>query len=242
MLLRMFLGCLLFCAIAPVHAIKLIPLTATLYIDEQLSQCSFRISNPASQPAAVQVSVYLRTTEVDGTERRSQAKQWFTIFPEQMVVMPGETQTVRVQWLDPHPVTNELPFRIIAEQLAVDFNRTPNTATSVILLMRYEGMLYLQSSVTTSANIEVVGAEYRLVGNQQRLQLTVRNSGGRHLVLKNPQITLSNNQDTVVLDKAANHYLNVNFLAGETRQFSLPWPSHFDHRHFNAKLNFDPPE
>jgi fimbrial chaperone protein len=243
--MRQLITALLLCAcfISTAHAIRLIPLTATMVTDDDGTRRTFRIQNPAEQPAAVQISIFARATQLDGTEIRTPADQLFTVFPAQMVIMPGETQAVRVEWLSAITTDHEQAFRIIAEQLAIDFNESKQqTREQIKLLMRYEGMIYIQPKLASAAKIDVLDSRY-IDKPTPALQVTLKNTGDTHLVLKKPFLQLTNAQYQLKLQGLTiSDLLNTNMLAGETRQFTLPWPKDFNPDKFTTTLHFAPPD
>ncbi len=63
--------------------------------------------------------------------------------PAQAIVLSGKSQSVRAQWLgDPAP-ERELAFRLVAEQLPIEFNRETSDGARLKLLVRYIASLYI---------------------------------------------------------------------------------------------------
>src|SRR5688572_9827505 len=91
-----------------------------------------------------------RQVSVDGQEQGSNADDDFLVYPAQILLEPGGRQTVRVTWLgDPAP-GQELPYRLLAEQLPIeqiwpDAGLRPTVAVGkLVILYRYKGSAYIR--------------------------------------------------------------------------------------------------
>lgn len=212
---------LLLCVCARAQAVSLVPMEMEFAVQGRNATRVFRIDNPGDEPAAVEVSARTRRVDEDGTEHQDDADDDFAIFPRQIVLRPGQSQAVRVQWLGKAPPATELAYRLIAEQLPLDPPPLRTTGASaagtaprsgampradgvqIRVLMRYEAALYV---VPPGARGRVVtGAVERVVapadaaqgppaaggGDPGRLRITLENAGTAHVLLHGARLTLT---------------------------------------------------
>jgi fimbrial chaperone protein len=216
----------------PVFAVRMVPIVAEVTTSGEPAEQSFRVDNPSGSPAAVEITVLKRSTTLDGEEVRESAVDEFVVFPEQMVLMPGESQLIRIQWLGQEQLTQELAYRVIAEELPVDFageqKQVVGTGPTVHLLMRYEGMLYIQPPLTR-AHVELASSRVVDHEGEKHLELVLVNSGNMHVVIDEPRVSIARQDGAVDLQETEVHQkLKVNMLAGEKRRFLLRWPDGLD--------------
>ncbi len=103
------LAVLLF-ASAPAEAFKLTPIEMVFEPAGRGATRTFQITNAHDQPIAVEIRLAARDMSLSGEDVLSDAEDSFAVFPAQAIVLPGKSQTVRVQWLgDPAP-ERELAF------------------------------------------------------------------------------------------------------------------------------------
>jgi fimbrial chaperone protein len=173
----------------------------------------------------------IREISLDGTETNVDADDQFLIYPPQLVIPPGEQQSVRITWLgDPNPA-KELAFRIIAEQVPVDLTEIKQTegekTVSVKVLLRYMGSVYIRpEGVAPKLIVENANAQKSKTGAEQ-LVINVANQGTAHQFLQNIKVTVkagSGQSVTLAGEQQLKGVLNENILADSKRQFILPWP------------------
>ena len=235
----LFLG-LLSCA-AQVNAIRMVPITAEVSSANDPVEQNFRVDNSSGSPAAVEITARRRSTTLEGKEIREPAEDQLVVFPEQMVLMPGESQLIRVQWLGKGPVAQELAYRVIAEELPVDFKAKQSAGSGgpkISLLMRYEGMLYIQPE-KGKANVELVSSKVINHEGVPHLELILINNGNVHVIMGEPSVKVEHERRDVRIAEAESQ-LKVNMLAGEKRRFLLPWPDGLDPDGLNVQFHYEP--
>ena len=232
LLLSLFLGFSLYSS-PPVLAggnFQLEPALVDFSPSGSLATQSFILKSTGDKPVAIQLSMAIREISLDGTETNVDADDQFLIYPPQLVIPPGEQQTVRVTWLgDPIP-TKELAFRIIAEQVPVDLTEIKQTeggkTVSVKILFRYMGSVYIKpEGVASKLVLESASSQKDKAGADQ-LVLNVANQGTAHQLLQNIKVmvTASSGKSVTLAGKQLEGVLNVNILADSKRRFILPWP------------------
>lgn len=212
---------------APANAFRLTPIVQDFAPVGRDAVKNFRVTNTTPDSIAVEVRMARRAIETDGEEVLTPEEEDFTVYPGQIVVEPGKTQTIQVRWLgDPEPTT-ELAYRIIAEQLPVELDAAQQDVASVRLLVKYEGSVYIVPK-GAEADIALTGVA-RIDGDDgsDRLQVRLANRGDAHGIVRNPSLTLTDSQGTSVTlsGEQADALNNINILAGGTRHVSLPWPN-----------------
>ena len=90
-------ACLL-CATGAIASMRVNPLIIYMSPTAQGSSSVVQLTNVTDADLPVDVSVVKRTA-VDGVEVDVPADDDFIIFPPQMIIRPGQTQTLRIQWV-----------------------------------------------------------------------------------------------------------------------------------------------
>ncbi|NJN49341.1 MAG: molecular chaperone [Alkalinema sp. RL_2_19] len=165
---------------------------------------SYEIKNTTKELLAIEVSTAKRSMDLQGKETLTSADEDFMIYPPQILLKPGESQTVRVTWLgDPQP-QHELAYRLIAEQLPIDLDQPAAKPTSkqgsakVKLTMRYEGSLYIRPSLA-AADVIVEQIATQQNGTEAMLAVTLHNRGTSRAILTNAQLQLTDGQQSHTL-------------------------------------------
>lgn len=229
---------------------QLTPSTMTFTPSGSRATRAFQIISTGDQPIAIEIHMAERQMDIDGGETHPDAEDDFLIYPPQILLHPGEVQTVRVTWLgDPNP-DQELAYRIITEQLPIpiaqpeaEASRGPSVAISA--LFRYIGSVYIRPS-NVAANIVLHHAAHETIDGEDALVLVFENQGTAHQLLSNlrltltpvdaagrPQAALSLSPEQV--EPASGH----NILPGRQRRFVLPWPADVPIGPVTAAFEFD---
>lgn len=215
------------------------------------SSQTFRVVNTSEdQPVAVELYLVKREVSDDGNEiyNRENAEDNFLIYPPQTLLQPGEEQTVRVTWLGETELDHELSYRLIAEQVPIDFNSQSNitveqNSINLITLVRYAGSIYIRPEEIYS-KIIVESAKYQRGENgEDQLSLTLFNQGTSHTLLDNPTLTITSVADpnqTVTLTSAQLETIDhTNILAQTNRNFILPFPQNLPRGEVNVTFHYD---
>lgn len=216
---------------APVLSFQLEPISQTFSAQGSRSTRSYKVVNSNKKPIAVEISVMKREVDELGEETLSPADDDFIIYPMQMLMSPLEEQTVRVTWIGNTAPEAELSYRLIAEQLPVDFNpktsqpSSSETTASIEVMMRYSGSLYVQP-VNAIPDVVLAGANLEVdEDGVPWLAVHIKNQGTARQVFEDPQLSLTVEGKTVVLQNevlGAIHSRTI--LAGGERRFRVPWP------------------
>lgn len=216
-------------SVNPALAFQLSPISQVFAPIGNDATQSYEITNDGDHRIAVEVSVVERDVDLDGHESYEPADDDFLIYPPQMILEPGAVQTVRVTWLgDPAP-SQELAYRLIAEQLPItllepDANIESPTG-SVQILLRYLGSLYIRPAGVT-ANIQLTAVENITSDTgEEQVAITLVNQGTASARLRNLQVRLTAAGTEVTLQgEQLEGMVDQVVLAGDERRFVLSRP------------------
>lgn len=216
---------------APAEAFKLTPLEMLFAPAGRGATQTFQITNAHDQPIAVEIRIAARDMNLKGEDLLSDAENSFVVYPAQAIVLPGKSQTVRVQWIgDPSP-KHELAFRMIAEQLPIDLHRKPTEGARLRLLVRYIASLYVAPrGVKAKVVLESAGRKTTSDG-EAKLSVVLRNQGTAHSLLRRLTLNVTGQAggggkaSVAFTAKQLYGMIGQNLLAGHRREFLLPWPA-----------------
>jgi fimbrial chaperone protein len=193
---------------------------------------SFLLRSAGTQPVAIQISIVTRNVSIDGIEELPPAEDDFIVFPPQIILMPNQTQTVRVVWVGDDSPSKELPYRIVAEQVPIDAlepkidEPTDTRIVDIKVLFKYVGTIYV-TPPNASPKVVIEGAEpFTSEDGSQKLVLNFENQGTAHKLLTGLVVNLTSAGQTITLsgDEQLKGVIGENILAGNKRRFVLPWP------------------
>lgn len=181
----LFLLALLFSANS--HAFKFSPMSSSIGIKNKDNSSLFYLENDSDQPIAVQVSVAKREMDINGNETNTKIGNEIAIFPTQLIIPANEKRSVKVSWTGKEIIEKELAYRLIAEQLPIDLEKTKNKKASIKVLLRYMAALYVtDDEFASDVKLNVV----KKVDN--KVSFEFENSGKKHQVLANLHLKVSN--------------------------------------------------
>lgn len=207
---------------------------------------SFRIESTGNQPVAVEIHMKKRVVDVNGNETQPDAEADFVVYPPQILIKPGETQTVRVTWLGDQNPPSELAYRIVAEQLPINLPVIQQEQNGVKVNLKalyvYVGSVFI---TPRQASPKVVVTQ-AVCQADKKLTLTLENQGTAHTYLTDLNLYLSSGSSA---DKSSSNSVHLkpadlpgingeNLLAGNKRQFILPCPVNLSTGPVSAKVEF----
>jgi fimbrial chaperone protein len=215
---------------------RLLPMSATFSPTGSGTTKSFEVNNSGDVPVAIEVYMTGREIGLEGEESNPDAGDDFVVYPPQMIVPPGQTQLVRVTWLgDPDP-DKELAYRIVADQVPIDFVEAqqgqnvpaePGQANvSIRVFFRYSGTVYITPNGVRPEVVLTDVTQRKGKDGKDELILDFENIGTAHKNLTGLEVNLTSEQGkTVTLTKDnLQGVIGENILAGNKRRFVLPWP------------------
>lgn len=134
------------------------PITQEFSVTGKKSSHIFTIGNDSlSERIAVKISIFEREMDEEGNETLTPCDGDFLIYPSQSILAPGESRSVRVKWQGGRIGDRELNYRILAEQLPVEFREDEKheDGGGIRFTYRYEGSLYVVPEGGGEAHVEL---------------------------------------------------------------------------------------
>jgi len=211
---------------------------------------TFRLKNDDNNFIAVRIKMLTRSTTPDGEEQNNPADELFTVYPREVVLQPNSNQTVRIKWNGPSDMRKELCYRVLVEQMPVDFQASTNEVSnaneksSLKIIFRYLGAIYITPE---GAAPEVVLERHSIDSdpiNGRRLHLTLHNRGTRHTILHNLTLRISSQKDHgsnvhLVESDQLKGVTGENLLPGARRSFVIPVPSTVEGEELQVEFDYD---
>ena len=224
---QLLLAALLLMVVAtPTLAFKLTPIEAE-FGPGRLSVQTFKVENSGALPVAVELSMHSRGMSITGEDILVPTPDAFEVFPDQIVLQPGKTQSVRVQWSGSSVPANEIAYRLMAEQLPIDMGTEGANRSGLRLLVKYLAALYVRPAAPEARLSATITSENRK--GQKVAVVKVNNAGNAHAVLQASMVEVSVGGKAVTYSpqqREAVHGKNV--LAGVQRELVLPWSAGLD--------------
>lgn len=198
---------------------------------------TFRVENNGREPIAVRISMMTREMNLDGSDKNADAQDYFLVYPSQIVLQPGAFQAVRVQWKGPSTVNTEQAYRIIAEQLPVNFGEEDKAGGSINIMFRYIGSVYVvPPKASPDINVDSAGPIFDDAGIK-KLEIVCTNAGNAHTILQDLRIYINKGELELAGDSLSGMN-GENILAGATRRFLLDWPEQLQDGEIDVQLDF----
>lgn len=225
--LHAILALLLACTVPGlVHAYELEPIVVQLAPAGNGSVQSMTVTNTHDVPIAIEVAVYRREQNVDGTEEREEELEDILLTPPQMVIAPGASQTFKVRYVGPQDIQRERTYRVVTEQLPIRLKEEhrDDFSAQVSMRYRYEAALYVVPPQREPA-FRLLDAKPVEANGERFLDLDIASEGNMRAILQDPRLTLEGASGSTTLSGEEIGALEgLNILAGNHRQVRLPWP------------------
>lgn len=203
------------------HAISFTPIEMDFSPAGRGATQVFRLENTTAEVTAVEMSIKARAMAANGDDQLTDADDQFNVFPAQVVLQPGQVQTVRVQYVGVATLDRERAFRLIAEQLPVDVGQAPQNGGRMRLLVKYVASVYVVP-VNVKAVLSVTDTRIVTEGSRRWLQVTVNNDGGTRKILKDLKVEVAG---IMLAGEQLKGMEGENVLARTTRVFRVPAPA-----------------
>lgn len=185
---RTFLGAVaaaaLFCAPAEAH--RVYPMSYELAPAGSGAATVLRVDNTTDRPLTLEMTVEKRVWDERGNETRTPADEDFLILPPQMIVEPGKTQAIRVQYVGATDLDQTAMYVVGVNQVPV---ADPNAGTGVQFVINFGTAAYVvPNGAKTELKVVSVGA-----GSQPgQMEVVLENSGARYAPLGSTTWTFTN--------------------------------------------------
>ena len=217
-----------------IFAFKLTPIEAE-FAPGRLAVQTFKLENQGTQPIAVEIRVQARDMAINGSDQLTASADTFVVYPDQVVMNPGATQSVRVQWTGTQAPSKEQAFRLIAEQLPIELDANGAERSGLRLMVKYLAALYVRPpnpAARLSARFEPSGSK-----KSGSAGLVLHNEGNAHVIVRSEMVEVlldGNPIEMTAAQREAVHGRNV--LAHRERRLELPWASSLDGGALSVRL------
>ncbi len=162
-------------------AFRFTPMVSTLAATGPESTQTFQVENNGGEKIALQIEVFHREMDINGKETRKETDE-FSVFPQQMVLEPGEKRNIRLTWTGNRQLKEELPYRLVVSQLPVDLKKPEQrkTGANITFLLQYVASVYVSPG---SAASKILVDSFKKLSDS-KVELVLKNSGTAHRVLK----------------------------------------------------------
>lgn len=145
-----------------------------------------RVDNTTDRPLTLEMNVEKRSWDENGIETRVPADDDFLILPPQMIVEPGKTQAIRVQYVGEPVVDNTAMYVVGVNQVPVS---DPTAPTGVQFVINFGTAAYVvPQGAKTELNVVSVTAS----SQAGQLAVMLENTGARYAPLGNTVWTFTN--------------------------------------------------
>lgn len=179
---------------------------------------TIQIENESSAPMAIEISMAKRVMDEFGKETHPIVADQFQIYPEQIILASKQKRSIRVEWKGDKEIKEEMPFRLIAEQLPIEMDGKPKAG--IKLLLKYIAAIYVRPENVKS---KIIASVKSYKGDN--LQVLVKNTGSKHQILKDAVLILKAGKDQKEI--SGEHLKGLsgeNILAGGQRVFNITVP------------------
>ncbi len=206
------------CSLHSNYAFKFSPMSSSLNPAEKKSSV-FSIENDTKSPVAIQLSVAKRTMDLFGNEANEFDIKHLQVFPDQLIVPPGEKRSVKVSYLKTDTPSTEEAYRVIAEQVPVDLDKDSSKKANIKVLLRYIASFYVTPTKPFS-KVELL--KYEFDSKDKVWNFTVKNDGTKHQVLTNLTLHFRDKGEmkTIHQDSLVG-FAGENILASSQRVFKV---------------------
>lgn len=220
----------------PVAAFRFYPIVQDFEPTGPGATQNFYVENTTENRIAVQIEIVTRRMDPSGAETHESAADEFLVYPSQIILDRGVRQTVRVQWLGGTSPEMELAYRIVAEQLPVNFEDSEEGGGQIDIMFRYMGALYI---VPEGVAPEVIVESATVVGDGRILRLVLANRGTSHTILRDLEVLVSDGGRQMIIDgEGVAGVEGENVLAETRRVFELALPRRLPEGPVRAEIRF----
>jgi P pilus assembly chaperone PapD len=224
---------------ASVSAFTFQPMFVQLDTSGPGSVQTFQVSNESDKSLAVRMSVLTRVVGTDGKEANADAGSFFTIYPGRLTVEAHSTAAVKLQWIGSTILAVELPFRLVAETVAVDEEESSTSGINV--MFRYIASVYVGDAAFAPKLTCVVKGATGTNGARGFLVELV-NGGTRHVIAESVVLSIAGVKGKVVAlgAKELGALSGANYLPGRPQRLFVPQTGAVPGTRYVAKLVYEP--
>jgi fimbrial chaperone protein len=192
------------------------------------------------------MSVVKREMDLDGNETYIPADDDFLIYPIQVILKAGATQTVRVTWVGESDPKQELAYRLVSQQVPINLKKpevgkSTTPKAKIEILIKYMGSLYIRpADVQPKLVLDSVIAQTDK--GKPAIAIILDNQGSGRASLKTYSLNLTSAGKTVILkpDQLKEVVTGQNILANHKRRFIFSYPADLPQGTVTATFDYTP--
>lgn len=209
---------ILFCMFmsANSYAFKFSPMSTSIGVKDSKNSTLFFLENDSEQAIAVTATLLKRLMDKNGVETNLKVEDELTVYPTQLIIPPNEKRSVKVTWTGKETPTKEMAYRLVAEQLPIDLDKSKKQKASIKVLLRYVAALYVTPEDWDS---EVQFKQLQV--EEKNVSLVLENKGKKHQVLSNLSMKISGHKDIELNSDDLKGMTGENILAQSERVFTF---------------------
>ncbi|MBH38497.1 hypothetical protein CL658_05635 [bacterium] len=201
-----------------------------------------QVKNTGGYPVAISLSMLSKYQDRYGNESNERVEEpIFLIYPERLILMPGETELIKIGWIGPIDLTKELAFRAVCEEKSLEnVNKKDNrkqsfTSGKISFLTKYALNLFIKvKDSKTELNLE--STEFYEKEGDTLVRFTLKNTGNG--ILKGNALTFFLPNKKTNTDIILNHSLFYIF-PGSTRRFEYKINQNKNNLTKNARFTYE---
>ncbi|MBY0343137.1 MAG: fimbria/pilus periplasmic chaperone [Sphingomonadales bacterium] len=170
----------------PAQAHRVYPMSYELAPAGSGAATVLRVDNTTERPLTLEVTVEKRSWDERGNETRIPADDDFLILPPQMIVEPGKTQAIRVQYVGAPTLDQTAMYVVGVNQVPV---ADPTAGTGVQFVINFGTAAYV---VPAGAKTELKIASVTAAAEPGKMEVVLENTGARYAPLGNTTWTFTN--------------------------------------------------
>ncbi len=215
----LFIAILLSAFFSVSQAFELTPMEKEFSPSGARANQTFFVENKSAKPVAIEIKMFRRIHGANGIEQRNATNDFF-IFPRALELKAQEKRAIRVTWQGSKNISQELAYRLVAEQISVDVAKTPNKNIDIKYLLNFVASVYVTPD-SSKPDVSVKG----VLSKNGRLHVFLQNKGKKHKILSHSRLMVRTGSGVKELPRQFAEVLQrQNVLASSTQYFSLPTP------------------
>lgn len=181
----------------------------------------FYIENTNNEKLAVQISAFTRAISNSGEEVRKETQD-FAIYPDQVVINAKEKKSVRVTYVGPKELKQQIPYRISFDQLPVDLKKKKQvSAAEVKFMFNYVTAVYVTPD-GAEPKIEIDSQELK----NDKLVVQFSNKGTAYRLLSYYDLVLKGSGQEYKISAEDQKVVDgINLLPGVRRKIEFHVPA-----------------
>lgn len=181
------------------------------------------LENQGSEKVPVQIEVFARSTDANGEEVRTKSED-FVIYPEQVVLLPGEKRNVRVTWSADLKGAEEQAYRIVASQLPVKFKEQNSLSSGQNVNLNFLLQYVASAYVTPEGAKPLVKVKEVKKRGGKSVSLLLANEGTAHRVLRAKNLSFFSGEKLLFQINEVKEFENVNLLPKSEKTLVIAVP------------------